>query len=73
MPVEFLTDEQAARYRTVTRVIPTPEQLTQFLFPERGRAGPDFAAPSSRNNLLGFAVQLGTLRFLGSFLPNPGR
>ena len=69
MPVEFLTDEQAARYGRFDGD-PTPEQLTQFFFLSES----DLQVVSQRRRpetLLGFAVQLGTLRFLGTFLQNP--
>lgn len=69
MPVEFLTDEQAARYGRFNGD-PTPEQLTQFFFLSEA----DLAQVSLRRRpetQLGYAVQLGTLRFLGTFLFNP--
>jgi len=69
MPVEFLTDEQAARYGQY-QGDPTPEQLTQFFF--LSEADLRLVAERRRpENELGFAVQLGTLRFLGTFLQQP--
>ena len=71
MPVEFLTDEQAARYGRY-HVPPTPEQLTRFFYlSEQDHA---FIAQRRRKrNRLGCAVQLATLRYLGTFLPDPTR
>lgn len=69
MPVEFLTDEQTARCGRY-QGDPTPEQLTQFFFLSEA----DLYLVAARRrpeNELGFAVQLGTLRFLGTFLHNP--
>jgi len=69
MPVEFLSDEQAARYGQY-HADPTPEQLTQFFY-----LSPQdlafIAQRRRRSNQLGCALQLCTLRFLGTFLPNP--
>lgn len=69
MPVEFLTDEQAARYGRY-QGDPTPEQLTQFFFLSEMELHLVTARRRPENEL-GFAVQLGTLRFLGTFLHDP--
>jgi TnpA family transposase len=69
VPIEFLSDEQAARYGRYHHD-PTPEHLTRFFF----LSEPDLALIAERrrkHNKLGFAVQLCTLRYLGTFLPNP--
>ena len=69
MPVEFLSDEQAARYGRYHQD-PTPEQLTRsFYLSEQDHA---FIAQRRRKrNRFGCAVQLCTLRYLGTFLSEP--
>ena len=69
MPVEFLSDEQAARYGRY-HADPSPEQLTRFFY--LSPQDVHFLASYRRSyTQLGCAVQLGTLRFLGTFLPVP--
>ena len=70
MAVEFLTDEQAAGYGRFEGE-PSQAELERFFFLDD--AARDLVArrrgPQSQ---LGFAVQLGTVRFLGTFLsPDP--
>ena len=71
MPVEFLSDEQAARYGRY-HADPSPEQLARFFY--LSPQDIQFLASYRRAyTQLGCAVQLGTLRFLGTFLSIPTR
>lgn len=69
MPTPCLTTEQSAAYRRY-QGDPDPRQLAHFFHFDdldlqliRRHHG--------RHQRLGFALQLGTVRFLGAFLPNP--
>ena len=69
MPAEFLTDAQVAAYGRFTGP-PSRAQLERFFFLDT--ADHRLVAQRRReSNRLGFAVQLGTVRFLGTFLAIP--
>ncbi|MFJ8091802.1 Tn3 family transposase [Streptomyces griseofuscus] len=69
MPVELLTDEQAAKYAAYDGA-PSRTELERFFFlDDADRA---LIEPMRRaHNRLGFAVQMTTVRFLGVFLDDP--
>jgi len=69
MSADFLTFEQKARYGKFTEELGSDELAKYFLLDDQDRM--IIFQLRSDSNRLGFAIQLGTVRFLGTFLSEP--
>ena len=70
MSVQYLSEEQTARYRRFL-TDPSPEDLERFFYLD-AMALAEVARKRGPHNRLGWAVQWGTVRMLGTFLADPG-
>ena len=70
MSVQYLSEDQRARYRRFL-ADPSPEDLERFFYLD-AVALAEVAKKRGPHNRLGWAVQWGTVRMLGTFLADPG-
>jgi hypothetical protein len=69
MPVDFLTDEQYQTYAKYPDALTTAQLDKYFYLDDKDK---ELINACRRDyNKLGYAIQLTTVRFLGTFLPNP--
>lgn len=70
MPVDFLTTEQESKYGKYNGA-PTPEQLSKYFWMDDNDRIAIFRHRGN-HNCLSFALQLGTVRYLGTFVSDFG-
>ncbi len=70
MSFQYLSEDQRARYRRFL-ADPSPEDLERFFYLD-AVALAEVAKKRGPHNRLGWAVQWGTVRMLGTFLADPG-